>query len=219
MQHAPLRLAVRYCLGRLSHRPLSSSPSFSYATRASFDSWPHSSSKSIWLLSLAAVGCGGWYWQQSRPSSTRQLSYSYFTPLAISSIERLNAETSMLTLELPQRLKPDPATYPEPADTPLQALYVQQPELQIQRAYTPLDVECFSQDGPAASHIRLLVKRYKDGEVSSYIHQLKAGDELFVRGPVRTCTLPDCDRLIFVRYGKTGARTFLTLRRLQAEQA
>jgi cytochrome-b5 reductase len=148
---------------------------------------------------LAAIGCGGWYWQQTKPSSSRPLSYGYFIPLAISAVERITPDTSILSLELPAHLKPDPAAYPEPADTPLQAVYVRQPELQIQRAYTPLSVDCFSKTDEAST-LRLLVKRYNDGEASSYMHRLKKGHELYVRGPVRTWTIPECDRLVFVSF-------------------
>lgn len=159
---------------------------------------------SLGLLAVGtlAFGAFGYYWKIRLSSeSNSRLSYATFTPLAIRSVEQVTSDSSIITLDLPVDRLPDSSTYPEPPNTPLQAIYIRQPELQIQRAYTPLDAECFSQTdknekGPR--RIRLLVKRYNDGEVSSYLHRLRTGDQVYVRGPVRTWTVPDCDHLIFV---------------------
>ena len=153
-------------------------------------------------LLLGGTGTGLYFWQHASPAPP-PLSYSHFTPLSLQSVERVSSDSSIITLDLPAHVLPDPAIYPEPADTPLQAVYIRQPELQIQRAYTPLSLDCFaptSQGGnaPEIRSIRMLVKRYNDGEVSSYLHRLKPQDTVYVRGPVRTWTLPDCDHLIFV---------------------
>ena len=149
------------------------------------------------VFSALLVGGGGWLWSHKDSPST--LSYRHFTPLRLQAITPVNSESSILTLEVPRELLPDPAMYPEPANTPLQAIYIRQPELQIQRAYTPLSLDCFDNDiNNETGTMRILVKRYNDGEVSSYLHRLKKGDIVFVRGPVRTWTLPHCDELIFV---------------------
>ena len=160
-------------------------------------------------LLLGGTGTGLYFWQHASPA-THPLSYSHFTPLSLRSVERVTPDSSIITLDLPVHLLPDPSAYPEPADTPLQAIYIRQPELQIQRAYTPLSLDCFepvNQGGAAAEvrSIRMLVKRYNDGEVSSYLHRLKAQDPVYVRGPVRTWTLPECDHLIFVSAAATSA--------------
>lgn len=150
------------------------------------------------LAALLAATGGSWLWFQKK--TPQPLCYSYFTPLSLHSITKLNDESSILELELPPSLLPDSALYPEPTDTPLQAVYIRQPELQIQRAYTPLSLDCFEdpQQTEGKRLIRFLVKRYHDGEVSSYLHRLRVGDDVFVRGPVRTWTIPDHDELIFV---------------------
>lgn len=144
------------------------------------------------------LGYFGWKWQQGSSHSRRPLSYSHFTPLTIRAIKQITSDSSVVSLELPESLLPDEATYPEPPHTPLQAIYIRQPELQIQRAYTPLSLDCFKGEGSDARSIELLVKRYQDGEVSSYVHRQGPGDQLWVRGPVRTWTLPEVDDLIFV---------------------
>lgn len=157
------------------------------------------------------LGYFGWRWQQSFSNSQQSLSYSYFTPLTIRAIKQITSDSSVISLELPHELLPDNFAYPEPPHTPLQALYIRQPELQIQRAYTPLNLDCFqAPDGDDRSpndgsnrSINFLVKRYKDGEVSSYVHRQGPGDQLWVRGPVRTWTLPEADELIFIA-GGTG---------------
>lgn len=153
------------------------------------------------VASILSLGGLGFFWQTSGSSKPERLSYSRFTPLHIKSIEKITSDSSIISLALPTHLLPDPSRYPDPPDQPLQAIYVRQPELQIQRAYTPLDARCFStaegKDGDR--EVNLLVKRYNDGEVSSYLHRLRSGDSVDVRGPVRTWTLPECDHLVFVR--------------------
>lgn len=157
------------------------------------------------LAGSALVGVVAWcFFSWDFP---KRLSYSYFVPLRVASIEAVTSETSLIRIHLPETLLPDTSAYPEPPDQPLQAVYVRQPELQIQRAYTPLSVDCFRDacsnvtkrgNTNHSRFIELLVKRYSDGEVSSYLHRLNTGDEVFVRGPVRTWTLPDCDELVYV---------------------
>lgn len=144
------------------------------------------------------LGYLGWQWQQDPSTSRQPLSYSYFTPLTIRAIKPITSDSSIVSLSLPKELLPEVSIYPEPPHTPLQAIYIRQPELQIQRAYTPLSLEGFKPEGNDERSIELLVKRYKDGEVSSYVHRQGPGDQLWVRGPVRTWTLPEVDDLIFV---------------------
>jgi hypothetical protein len=140
----------------------------------------------------------GWIWTRNDDAS-RPLSYAYFVPLTIKAIKPVTSDSSIISFELPKSLLPETSAYPEPPHTPLQAVYVRQPELQIQRAYTPLSLECFAQDSKDRPSIELLVKKYKDGEVSSYLHRQAVGDQIWVRGPVRTWTLPTAaDELIFV---------------------
>ncbi|WFD41835.1 cytochrome-b5 reductase [Malassezia psittaci] len=67
--------------------------------------------------------------------------------------------------------------------------YVKEPSLQIERPYTPLD----SPKIVDTTHLSFLVKRYKDGEMSRYLHRLGAGASLPIRGPVPTWSLKvDC---------------------------
>ena len=169
----------------------------------SSSSTPRTSQRGIPLALAALSGTGilgylGWQWQQGSEPAQRPLSYSYFTPLTIRAIKQITPDSSVVSLSLPIELLPDLSQYPDLPHTPLQAIYIRQPELQIQRAYTPLNLEGFKLEGSDDRSIELLIKRYQDGEVSSYVHRQSPGDELWVRGPVRTWTLPEADELIFV---------------------
>lgn len=184
---------------------------------------PSRSQRGIPLALALASGTGilgylGWQWQQASEPAQQPLSYAYFTPLTIRAIKQITSDSSVVSLSLPSDLLPDLSEYPDPPSTPLQAVYIRQPELQIQRAYTPLSLEGFKQsksadtDGQKAEHdegrtIELLVKRYKDGEVSSYVHRQGPGDQLWVRGPVRTWTLPEVDELVFVSRSQSRITT------------
>lgn len=168
------------------------------------------------LPAFVALACGGgvlgylgWTSDRSAKHVQRPLSYSYFTPLTIRAIKQITSDSSIVSLSVPKELLPNFSEYPDPPSTPLQAVYIRQPELQIQRAYTPLNLDGFkvdaahtsegsTADGNDTQSIELLIKRYKDGEVSSYVHRQGPGDQLWIRGPVRTWTLPEADELIFV---------------------
>lgn len=161
-----------------------------------------STSTPLLFTAAAAASLAGiaWYLRGSGSPTQKPLSYAGFTALRVASVEEITSDSSIVSIVLPPNLLPDASLYPEPCDTPLQAIYIRQPELQIQRAYTPLELTPFSETDRKNGVIRLLVKKYNDGEVSSYLHRLRAGDEIYIRGPVRTWTLPkNLDHLIFVR--------------------
>lgn len=65
--------------------------------------------------------------------------------------------------------------------------YVKEPALQVERAYTPLAMLARGE----ASALTFLVKRYTDGEMSRYLHRLRPGASVSLRGPVPTWTLGD----------------------------
>lgn len=70
----------------------------------------------------------------------------------------------------------------------IHSIYVKEPSLQIERAYTPLTSPLPTSNlAESAGHsLELLVKRYQDGEVSRYLHRLAPGASTEVRGPVCT---------------------------------
>ncbi|KAK0530423.1 hypothetical protein OC834_003319 [Tilletia horrida] len=89
----------------------------------------------------------------------------------------------------------------------VESVYLKEPSLQIERAYTPLRRPGSVHPLHSSSHIRdsfsapgsgvrdgdghgnvieLLIKRYADGELSRYATALRAGDIVELRGPVAT---------------------------------
>ncbi|BGP04441.1 Phenylalanyl-tRNA synthetase, beta subunit, cytoplasmic [Rhodotorula toruloides] len=130
------------------------------------------------------------------------LGYDRWTPVKIKSITPLTPETSFFRLEVPKALLP-PGLGSDPSARPILSLFVKEPNLQIQRAYTPLTSSSFNPSGPA--ELDLVIKRYADGELSRYIHRLGPGDELTVRGPAITWYYrpQDWDEVTFV-VGGTG---------------
>jgi len=59
-------------------------------------------------------------------------------------------------------------------------VWVKDDSMQITRPFTPIT---YSRD-----HFDLMVKRYKDGQVSKYLHHLSPGDSVDIRGPIPTFT-------------------------------
>ncbi|KAL9935063.1 hypothetical protein V8E36_006139 [Tilletia maclaganii] len=91
-------------------------------------------------------------------------------------------------------------------DLRIVSVFLKEPALQIERAYTPLRRPGSSKALPRAAAavqqyddddgqedprevIELLIKRYADGELSRYASSLRAGDVVELRGPVTTWDL------------------------------
>ncbi|WFC94404.1 cytochrome-b5 reductase [Malassezia brasiliensis] len=78
------------------------------------------------------------------------------------------------------------------------AYYIKEPSLQVERAYTPL--EMLARTDP--STLSFLVKRYADGEMSRYLHRLRPSSPVSLRGPVPTWELgtgPVPEEIVLVR--------------------
>ena len=63
--------------------------------------------------------------------------------------------------------------------------YIKEPTLQVERAYTPLLMLARTD----RSSLTFLIKRYVDGEVSRYLHRLRPGTTVSIRGPEVTWQL------------------------------
>lgn len=148
------------------------------------------------LLFVSGTGLAASVWLVN-PFEKKPLPISpvYFVPLKLIRKEILNENSSLFVLALPENQKPLPND-----QSPIKSLHVMQPEIQIQRAYTPLDVKCF--DG---GEIELVVKRYADGEMSRFMHRQDVGSEIKVRGPVQTWAMDESlKRIVFVRCFSIG---------------
>lgn len=89
------------------------------------------------LLPLTAgivLLAGGAYLYLSREEPSL-LGYDRWTPVKIKSVTPLTPETSLFRLEVPKSLLP-PGLDSDPSARPILSLFVKEPNLQIQRAYT-----------------------------------------------------------------------------------
>ncbi|KAM0756512.1 ferredoxin reductase-like protein [Meredithblackwellia eburnea MCA 4105] len=153
------------------------------------------------LLYVALAGAGATVGQMTGlfDNSSNNLSPERFVPLKIKSIHRLSDDTTLFKLALPKDKLPDM----ESPGAPIKSLFIMQPDLQIQRPYTPLDAASFTSSGTGT--VDILLKRYDQGELSRWMHRLGPGDEVRVRGPVNNWTVPEegIEEVVFV-VGGTG---------------
>ncbi|GAA5922924.1 cytochrome b5 reductase family protein [Sporobolomyces koalae] len=149
---------------------------------------------------VLAAGVSGLYYLNQPDAPV--LAPDRWTPVKVIAVEQLTRDTSLLRINVPKSTLPTVLTQ-DPDAQPILSLYVKEPTLQIQRAYTPLSASCFNPDGSAT--LELVVKRYRDGEVSRYLHRLGPGDELSIRAPSVTWYYrpKDWDQVVFIA-GGTG---------------
>ncbi|KAJ9108332.1 hypothetical protein QFC20_003493 [Naganishia adeliensis] len=146
---------------------------------------------------------------------TPDLTPSKYTTHRVLSVKRISPQHVLIDIQISERSKDefgnrggadgkDSSTKGGILD--IWHVYVKSPDLQIERPYTPInDVQ---KDG----YIRLLVKRVKGGEVGRYIHSLGEGDDIEIRGPIKTVSVPtqSLDHLTMISTG-TGVAPFLQL--------
>ncbi|PLW08648.1 hypothetical protein PCASD_22512 [Puccinia coronata f. sp. avenae] len=166
------------------------------------------------LLPLAVVGGGGvlstlgyyYYRRWSTGEEGETLAVDQHRPFPITRTEQLSRDTMVVQLGL---------SVPELAAAPsgslyIEAIYLKHPALQIERPYTPLSALSPSAQLPPVPPVDchhsptldLLVKKYPDGDVSTYLHHAakNLGNRLEIRGPVPTWCHPKggIDELVFV---------------------
>ncbi|KAJ1308772.1 hypothetical protein OPQ81_004462 [Rhizoctonia solani] len=165
---------------------------------------PVTSRPSTWIGAFVVVGAGlGLYAFASdkASSSATPLSDLKFTPLKIVSAKSNGENSKIITLAVPPHLMPDESTL-----APVFSIYIKDSDIQVQRPYTPL--KGIDDNG----NMNFWIKRYADGEVSRWLHSKNEGDELEVRGPVRTFDFKDgeYDEVIMIS-GGTGVTPFVQL--------
>ncbi|KAK6334969.1 mitochondrial Homoaconitase [Orbilia javanica] len=127
-----------------------------------------------------------------------------FTPHVITSTTPLSPTSSLITLSPKQPSTPPPSFWAIINSEGLWSVQIKQPQLQIQREYTPLPetlVNGGAGDDQAAkgkgrrdrdvnpdNQLTIFVRAVDGGEVSPYLLSRKPGDVVEVRGPVVTYT-------------------------------
>ncbi|KAF8743294.1 Oxidoreductase FAD-binding domain, partial [Rhizoctonia solani] len=163
---------------------------------------PFASRPSTWIGAFVVVGAGlGLYAFAGGKNSINStpLSDLKFTPLKIMSTKPASENSKIITLAVPSHLMPDESTL-----APVFSIYIKDSDIQVQRPYTPL--KGIDDNG----NMEFWIKRYADGEVSRWLHSKNEGDELEVRGPVRTFDFKDGDYDEIIMDAKISGGTGVT---------
>lgn len=130
-----------------------------------------------------------------------------FLPFVLQSKDSISSTSSIFTLAA-DFASIDEDEYSHVWDQGIWSVQVKQPQLQIARSYTPLPPihvdEDKEKDKDKTKHLRFLIRREPQGEVSSYIHNLPLGANIALRGPHLEYVIPqDVDEVLFIA-GGTG---------------
>ena len=168
-------------------------------------------SKSRWKWPVATLVFGSLVWtgyeyQQSifeAVGAAKAGNPLTFQPFLLKSKQPLSSTSSIFTL-VPATASLSWERYDKAWNKGVWSLRIKQPQLQIERAYTPLPPLPGEAEVPDQHELRLLVRREPYGEVSGYLHKLPIGAQLDLRGPLIEFEIPeDVDEILFIA-GGTG---------------
>lgn len=167
---------------------------------------PSSSSQPRWLrlalITATSVGIGAYIrWTQESRTGSATLNPASFTPYCLVSREPVSSTGSLFTLKPPRLDGSNLEVYNGAWKTGIWSVMFKQPQLQIGRDYTPLPST--SSDGDDES-LRFFIRKDRVGEVSRYLHSLKLGAAVEVRGPRIECEIPSDTQTILFIAGGTG---------------
>ncbi|KAG9041622.1 hypothetical protein FS837_012020 [Tulasnella sp. UAMH 9824] len=162
------------------------------------------------VLSAATLGLvlyevsGGFTPSRSAPTSNSlPLSPSHFTPVQVVSSEKSDTlgQHKLIKLKLAKEMIP-----PSHTTAPVFSVYLKDSDIQVERAYTPL--KGLDENG----EMLFWVKRYENGEVGRWFHRQKVGEQVEIRGPVRTLDWDEgkWDEVVLIS-GGTGITPFYQL--------
>ena len=139
------------------------------------------------------------YRWQTDPHRSAVLNPMFFTPFILESKETVSPTSSVLNLlSVPSGQNVDNIS--EAWKAGVWSVQVMQPDLQIQRSYTPLPPI----DRMPNELLRLFVRKEASGEVSSFLHRLPFGTLVHMRGPHLEYQIPeDVEEVLFLA-GGTG---------------
>ncbi|KAK6354092.1 mitochondrial Homoaconitase [Orbilia blumenaviensis] len=115
-----------------------------------------------------------------------------FTPHIITSTTPLSPTSSLITLSPKYQATPSPSFWSIIHSEGLWSVQIKQPQLQIQREYTPIPETVIKSEKRVNinpdNKLTIFVRAVDGGEVSPYLLSRKPGDVVEVRGPVITYT-------------------------------
>ncbi|KAL2855517.1 hypothetical protein BJY01DRAFT_243238 [Aspergillus pseudoustus] len=180
-----------------------------HATTSTKPSTPSSSpARRPWLrlafITLTATGVGVYVrWSQDSASSSTTLGPARFTPYCLVSREPISSTGSLFILKPPKSDGSNLGVYEDAWKTGVWSVMFKQPQLQIGRDYTPLPPVSSNEDD-ANECLRFFIRKDPFGEVSRYLHSLKIGAPIDVRGPRIECEIPSETETILFIAGGTG---------------
>lgn len=132
---------------------------------------------------------------------TRQQYQDSFVKYELVNKEPVSSSSSIFYLK-PREASKELDKYKEAWKSGIWNVQFKQPQLQIVRAYTPLPpIEVANKNDPI---LRFLIRHDPYGEVSSYLHKLRAGADIEVRGPNLEYPIPEDVRQVIFMAGGTG---------------
>ena len=105
------------------------------------------------------------------------LSYQHFSPTRVISTEESGPHTKLLKIAIAPDVLPSRDLF-----DPIWSVYIKDDDIQVERPYTPL--RGVDEEG----HMVFWIKQYPKGEVGRWLHSKKTGDEIELRGPIKTWT-------------------------------
>jgi cytochrome-b5 reductase len=147
------------------------------------------------LISLSIY----WFLYPSQPTNPSILDKRRFQPFAIISKEPVSSNSSIYTLRPGSEHTSDP--YEHLWTHGIWSVEFKQPQLQIARSYTPLPPT----DPPGVpGDLRFLIRRERNGEVSTYLDRLRIGAIVDIRGPKVEYEVPEGVSEVLFLAGGTG---------------
>lgn len=133
-------------------------------------------------LGGAALVSAYFFWpDNSRSAPTYEhakLSPTHFTPVTVTASEPTTKPNARLvTLSVPRQSLPETQ---DASFSPIWSIFIKDDDIQVERPYTPL--EGVDEQG----NMKFWIKRYPKGEVGRWILSKAVGDQIEIRGPVRT---------------------------------
>ena len=177
-----------------------------YSTQTRASSNAGSSALLIGLGGSALVASYFLWPDHSRAAPTKAnalLSPTHFTPVTVASSEPCpDPNTRLMTLTVPRQSIP---SLEEAAFQPIWSIYIKDDDIQVERPFTPL--EGMDSEG----RMKFWIKRYEKGEVGRWLHSKKPGDQIEIRGPLKTWPwrADEWDEVVMVRDTVQYPATFL----------